>query len=140
MRIVLDTNVIVSGVFFGGAPGAVLELAGDNIITPCFTPSTWLELEEALRYEKFFEQWERSPFSVEEFLNTLKSNALVFSEPDKQLNIVAADPDDDKFLTCALAAGAAFIVSGDRHLLALKEFQDIPILAPSQFIALMRKY
>lgn len=140
MRVVLDTNVIVSGIFFGGAPGAVLELINDNIITPCFTPSTWQELEEALGYEKFFEQWEQSPFSIDEFLNALKSNSLVFPEPSGQPNVVAADPDDDKFLACALAADAAFIVSGDKHLLSLKEFQGIPILAPSQFIALMKKH
>lgn len=139
MRVVLDTNVIISGVFFGGAPGTVLQLASRNIITPCFTPSTWQELEEALGYDKFFEQWERLPFSIDELLNALKSNSLIFSEPDGRINVVAADPDDNKFLACALAAAAALVVSGDRHLLALKELQGIPILAPSQFLALIKK-
>ena len=49
--------------------------------------------------------------------------------------VVAADPDDDKFVECALAAGASLIVSGDHHLLELKEYEDILILSAAEFIA-----
>jgi len=54
--------------------------------------------------------------------------------PKKQQTPACEDPEDDKFIRCASAAGAKYIISGDRHLLALKKFQKIKILSPSEFI------
>jgi predicted nucleic acid-binding protein len=53
---------------------------------------------------------------------------------DRQLKLIAADPEDDKFVECAISAQAPVIVSGDKHLLDLKHYKDIQILSPSQFI------
>jgi putative PIN family toxin of toxin-antitoxin system len=52
-----------------------------------------------------------------------------------KVQVVTADPDDDKFIECALVGGATAIVSGDRHLLALGRYEDIPILSASDFLA-----
>ncbi len=60
-------------------------------------------------------------------------------EPTEKLDIIKDDPDDNKFLECAFAASAEYIISGDEHLLSLKRFMDIKIVNPAEFVKLMRK-
>lgn len=64
---------------------------------------------------------------------SLRSMARVLN-PQKTIRIIAQDPADNRILECALAAGADFIVSGDKHLLRLGRFKDISILSPREFI------
>jgi len=70
---------------------------------------------------------------VDEFLSQLKSKSLVFPQPTKIPKIIKEDLADNHFLACALTSGADFIVTGDKHLLILKEFQGIPIVSPKEF-------
>ena len=134
MHVVLDTNVFVSGLFFGGTPRAVLDLVESKAVIPCFIPFTFRELQEVLLRDKFDAQRSLLPFSVEEFLSVLESYCLFFAEPVMLLNIIKEDPADNNFLACALISRASFLVSGDRHLLNLKQFHDIPIVTSTQFL------
>ncbi len=63
MQVVLDTNVIISGLFFGGKPGRIVELVFEKTITPCFTVTTWKEFERILLHQKFPRQ--RANLSLE---------------------------------------------------------------------------
>ena len=135
MKAVLDTNVFVSGIFFGGIPRKVLDLIENDKITPCFTPLTFLELKTLLLDEKFISLREILPFSINDFLENLKKYSAFYPKPDKILKIIKNDPADNHFLACALLGGASYIFSGDKHLLNLKKFQNIPILTPKQFLA-----
>ena len=134
MRVVIDTNVIVSGFLFGGMPAEVLTLAASGVIAPCFTDAT---IEEA--YTTFakpnFEKYKKGmPISVETMLYSLVREAPRFPTPIDIPAYIVRDPSDNHFLACALAAQAECIISGDKHLLDLKNFAGIPILTPRQFL------
>jgi len=70
---------------------------------------------------------------LEPVLEYLIHNAIVFSTPPLSER-VCEDPDDDKFLACALASGSNLIVSGDRHLLKVSGYQNIEVLKPRDFL------
>ena len=134
MRVVIDTNVFISGIFFGGEPRKILNLAGDQILTPCFNIATLTELELLLRHQKFSMQRNLLSFTIREFLDQLKNYSLLFEQPGITLEIIKEDKNDNFILACAISARADFIISGDKHLLKLKSFRNIPILTPRQFL------
>ncbi|MEW6356203.1 MAG: putative toxin-antitoxin system toxin component, PIN family [Planctomycetota bacterium] len=129
-RIVLDTNVLISGIIFGGAPRRVLEqvIAGK---VDCFLSTPILdELRSVLQRPKF-------GFTTEQTLQTIEELVSLCSivTPSMQIGEITSDPDDNHVIECALHAHATIIVSGDAHLLALKEFEGIQILSPRDFLS-----
>jgi len=136
MKIVLDTNVIISGLFWNGLPGKVLEKALKEH-TLCFTSETLTELKTTLLYPKFASHFQKLDFTIDEFLTQITENALVVSEPLQKISVIKEDPSDNKFLACAISCQASFIVSGDNHLLKLKNFKNIPIVQPKEFLKII---
>ena len=137
MKIVLDTNVIISGLLWKGLPGDVLEKCLKEH-TLCFSIETLNEIRKALSYPKFIPNIQRLSFNTEEFLNRLTKNALIVSGTEK-ISVIKDDPSDNKFLACAISCQVNFIISGDQHLLKLKEFHKIPILQPKEFLKIIQK-
>lgn len=134
MRVVIDTNIFISGIFFGGAPRKILNFIEKKILTPCFVVPTLVELEQLLYHPKFTQQRNILSFSISDFLDQLKNYSLLFEQPPKIPIIIKEDKADNYFLACAISAEADFIISGDNHLLKLKSFQNIPILTPRRFL------
>ena len=128
LRVVLDTNVLVSAVHFGGTPASVLSLAVEGQFLPVTSAALLTELSDVLR-----SKFRYPPDMLELVMTEWKAMALV-TEPRERLSIIAEDPSDNRVLACALSAHAQMIVSGDRHLLALKRFRVIPILSPREFL------
>ncbi len=128
MRIVVDTNVIVSALVFGGFPRQVLELATEGVCALYFSAPIQAEVERILE-EKF--SW--SPEEIDARARFLWSWGTRV-RPQVSLTVITDDPDDDRILECAVAAGAQAIISGDRHRVALGSFQSIPIRTPRQFL------
>lgn len=87
------------------------------------------EIYRVFQYPKFAERLGHLNFSVEEFIERLTERAMVIADPPEE-TVVISDPDDNKFLACAVACGAHLIVSGDEHLLTLKTYQGIAIVSP----------
>lgn len=128
-RVVLDSNVVISGVLFGGNPRRVIELALDGTIE-VFTSADLLdEIREVLQRPKF-------GFSPAQLLSLVAELCEVFAvvHPDIRVRVVTADPEDDRVLECALAAKAQVIVSGDEHLLALVQWKGVRVLSPATFV------
>ncbi len=126
----LDTNVLISGLCFGGKPGQVLKYALAGKIR-LFTSAVLIGEFKAVMDAKF----PGRQAAIMETLNELSQLWEVI--PDAalpRLRHVVADPSDDRVLECAVAARADFIVSGDKHLLNLESFGKIPILAPGGFL------
>ena len=128
MRIVLDTNVLISGVFFGGTPGRILEAWRDGRVVPVLTPEIIEEYRRvgetlAARY---------GDMGLKPILDLLLSEG-VFLVDQPLPGPVSRDPDDDKFLAAAVASGAPVVVSGDTDLLVLERFQDVRVLSPRDF-------
>lgn len=127
-RIVLDTNVIVSALVFGGVPRQVLEWAESGRFKLFYSEPIQVEVRRVLT-EKF--GWDES--KIGHMLPVLwRMGELVM--PQTKVHAVADDPDDDRILECALAAEANYIVSGDRHLLRLKRYESILIVSPREFV------
>lgn len=133
MKVVLDTNVFISGLFWTGTPHKIIKAAENKKITIVMTPEILSELVGVLEREKFTPLFREAGTTLDEVIK--KVTALVKIFPSSvEFNVIKEDPTDNKFLACALAAQASFIVSGDQHLLKLKSFGKIPILTPRQFL------
>lgn len=133
MKVVLDTNVIISGILWPGLPNKVLKLAKIGKLQLCTNPTLLKELSNVLREDEFLHRIVILNSRVEELIAGLLELVEIF--PDKIIPpTVKADRDDDKVLSCALISGAKYIITGDSHLLKLKKWSDISILTPRQFL------
>lgn len=127
MRIVVDTNVLISGVFFGGFPKVILSAIVADKLTACATMEIIDEYEEIVR-----EMIERKQGHLKRDLLAPLIRAMEIIESVSHVEL-SRDPDDDKFLGCAKDAKALYIVSGDKDLLVLKEFENIQIITAKEF-------
>jgi uncharacterized protein len=133
VRVVLDSNIWVSGLLWRGMPWQLLRLAEAHRVEPCMAPKMLAELAEVLAYERLQPRLQQLGLEPVELVAYAMGLATVFEVPPGP-PIVAADPDDDIFLRCALAAGAVYVVSGDQHLLGLKAYSGIPIVTVHDFL------
>ena len=129
MKVVLDTNVFVSGVFFSGPPFQILQAWRNGKIQLIISPEI---LDEYQRVGEILAEGHPA-IDLEPMLEYVIHNAVVFSAPPLPER-VCDDPDDDKFLVCALASGSNLVVSGDRHLLKVSGYQNIEVLKPRGFL------
>ena len=134
MRIVIDTNIWISGLLWTGRPWELLRLAEAGEIDLCIAPAMIEELAQVLAYEKFQPRLEQLNLSATDLLAYAIDLASIFDVPEMDTAIVEADPEDDVFLLCAVVAGADYVVSGDHHLLDLEEYADIPIVTVHDFL------
>jgi len=127
MRVVLDTNILISGLLWSGPPRQILDAARRGEIE-LFTTQTLLdELADVLGREKFVTRLEQADVSSDTLVTGFRALATLV-EPQNIPPTILDDPDDDAVLACAVASKATGIVSGDSHLLKLAKFSNIPIL------------
>ena len=129
-KVVVDTNVVLSALLFGGHPGRLIELWQMGAIKPMASKQIIDEYLRVLTYPKFNLSEEEINFLL--YQQILSYFDVIDVHPGP--GIIKEDPGDDKFIWCALAGNAKFIISGDRHLLALKFYRKIKILSPADFI------
>ena len=127
MKIVIDTNVLISGVFFGGFPRKILGLIVSGILTACATVAIIDEYEEIVQ-----EMIDRKQGHINKDILTPLIKTLEIIEPISDIKI-CRDPDDDKFINCAKDARALYIVSGDKDLLVLEQYDNIQIITAKEF-------
>lgn len=133
MNVVLDTNTVISGLFWKGAPRQVLDLARSGTFTLFTSPELLVELADVLAREKFSARLAQANTSVDEVV--LGYAALAITVRSQKIDpVIKADPDDDKVLACAKAANAEVIISGNHHLLDLNEYEGIRIMAVNQLL------
>jgi putative PIN family toxin of toxin-antitoxin system len=133
MKVVLDTNTVISGLFWKGAPRQVLDLARSGVITVFTTPELLAELADVLERKKFTRLLEQAQVTAADLVYGYAALAQTI-RPARIKPIIQADPEDDKVLACAKAAKADFIVSGDSHLLKLEMYAGISILTVNRFL------
>lgn len=127
MRIVVDTNVLISGVFFGGFPRKILSEIVRSNLTACATAEIVDEYEAIIQ-----EMIGRKQGHLNRDILVPLIRAMEIIEPVTQVKM-SRDPDDDKFLGCAKDAHAMYIVSGDKDLLVLERFENIEIVTAKEF-------
>ncbi|MBC7811370.1 MAG: putative toxin-antitoxin system toxin component, PIN family [Burkholderiales bacterium] len=132
MVVILDTNVVVSGLMWAGPPSKILEAARDEQIQLIATDVLIAELLDVLSRSKFERRLNAMGKTVEAFMTNYR--ALVKLVEPAAIQPVSRDPDDDDILACAVAGKADYIVTGDDDLLILEQYQGIQIVEVSQFL------
>ena len=130
LRVVIDTNIVISALNFGGNPKAVLELARKNRIHNITSPFIINEVEKVLT-QKFGWQME----VTREVLNDFRGFSNVVN-PSETIAVISYPPDN-RILECAVAGGADCIISVDHHLTDLKTYGSIKIVTPTEFLAII---
>ena len=128
-KVVLDTNVLISGILFGGNPRKTLELVIQGKIDAYISPAIFTEFRDVLIRPKFGLTQEKC-FSITKEMEDI----LCFVFPRITVDLVKDDPEDNIILECALAAGVKYIITGDPHLLKLASFEKIKIISPAAFV------
>jgi putative PIN family toxin of toxin-antitoxin system len=129
IKLILDTNVFISGIFWSGTPAKILNAWYEKKI------KIVCSLEILDEYSRVSDILSKKYPSVdmEPFINLMIRDAELFT-PIKLKTPVSRDPDDDKFIAVALAANCHLIVSGDNDLLSVTGYKDIEIINPSEFV------
>lgn len=133
IRVVFDTNVIVSAIGFGGRPLDALLQAFDQNVQLVASEGTLAELERVFAYEHLpFTTYEQVQYPA-----IIRLEAAVV-EPNMSLDVVR-DSDDDKFIECAVAGDADYIVSGDKDLREVESYHNIEIITAAEFLSLFEQ-
>ncbi len=130
MKVVLDTNVLISAVIATGTPHEVVVAGYSGEYQILVSVATLMEFRETLH--KYPDRFGLSEAEIQTEVETLRYFAE-FVDPDVEFDIVDADPDDNKFLEAAVAGKAEYVVSGDQHLLDIDSFRGIEIVTPRTF-------
>ncbi len=130
-KVVIDTNVFVSGLTFKGKPREVLDLIWRGDIEACISFFILKELEEILK--KDF-SWDRD--QIKYTVEKIKAKTILV-QPKNRVSVIKENDDDNRILECAIEGRVQYLISGDRrHLLPLKEYDRIKILSPAEFLKL----
>jgi putative PIN family toxin of toxin-antitoxin system len=129
LKVVMDTNVFISGVFFSGPPYKIIQAwqSGEfELVVSHEILGEYRRVGEILAEE-------HPNIDLSPMLNFVIAHAKVY-KPVKLEERVCEDPDDDKFIACALSSGSRIIISGDKHLLKVSGYQGIEVLKPREFV------
>lgn len=130
MRIVLDTNVLASGLFFAGTPLKILNGIKQRKYTPVISSDIVDEYRRTIN--KLANHFPNINADTQLELFIVSSEIC---QPEKLIEPVCKDPADDKFIACAITGDVKVIVSGDKHLLDVSGYNGIEVLSPRQFVA-----
>jgi len=133
MKVVIDTNVFVSS-FFGGNPKKIIDLWKNEEIVLCLSKDILDEYIDVLQRVGLQDENE-----IEELLSLFaKGFNILFTTKTPKIKAVKGDPDDDKFLECAVALKAEVIITGNKALKTMDEYMGIKILTPLQFLKIYK--
>ena len=131
----VDTNVFISS-FFGGNPRKIIKLWKFGEITLCLSKPIVDEYIEVLRRLELQDEKE-----LEELLGLFAHGFhLVYTAKTPELHVVEEDPDDDKFIECAVALKAKFVITGDSAVKKIQDYMNIKIVSPREFLSSFRKH
>lgn len=139
MIVVLDTNAIISALLSSqGPPAEIIKRWEADEFEVVTSPALLCELKRALQYQRVRKYYQKSPKAVTDLIKRFERVAIVVN-PQLSLDAIKEDPADNRVLECALAGEASYIVTGDAHLLKLKEYQGVVILNPAGFLTLLEQ-
>lgn len=133
IRVVLDTNVLISSILFKGELAGIVELWKSGKIVPVVSKETFDEFRAVLEYPKF-------RLTKVEIKSIIEEDVLPFFEVVEtvgEVKRVCKDPDDDKFIACALSAPADFVISGDKDLCDVVAYRRIRIIRASDLLKMI---
>lgn len=132
MRAVLDTNIFISGIFWDGIPGQILDAVQNDEFQIVASLECIYELHNVLNEFK-----DKLGADLVDFWITFAITKAIIALPQIRFFEIKDDLEDNKFLDAAVAGKAQYIVSGDKHLLNLKQFRNIKIIKPAEFLKVL---
>jgi len=131
MKVVLDTNVLISAIVFGGKPRKILEAVFRGELTLFLSEYILDELKAVLERPKF-------GFPSEVIRTVLSELRAIgnYITPSKQILEIQEDTDDNRIIECAVEANANYIIPGDTHLLNLKQYQNVKVVSPDEYLTI----
>ena len=132
LNAVFDTNTLISGILWRGIPFQSLKWAEEGSLRIYTSLEILTEVYRVLHYPKFQQYIKDQQASSREIFTKIASLCTII-QVDQVVKGVCSDEDDEKFLSCALAANVEILVSGDKHLLDLEQYQSVRILTARQF-------
>jgi hypothetical protein len=139
MKIVVDTNVLISATFWTGSSFSLLNLVESGQLTLVLSHAIIEEYQKVLLYSEILEKIKNKGLVIRNTVAKVISLAQIV-KPVETLSVVQDDPDDNKILECAKAGNVSFIISSDKHLLRLTNFDAIPIVTPEHFLKHLEKH
>lgn len=134
MRITIDTNILVSALGWNGAEASVVEMVLESKLELYLSTEILSEFFRVVKYPKF----RFTDSEIDGFIGRLLSNSVIVN-PSQPVKVIIDDPADNKILECALEGKSEFIISGDRYLLSLGEYEGIKILRAVDFLKVLGK-
>ncbi|HEY0068476.1 MAG TPA: putative toxin-antitoxin system toxin component, PIN family [Chloroflexia bacterium] len=139
MKVVLDTNVVVSRFISPtGIPARLIDRWSKGSFDLVISEPILIEYQQALTYAHVRKLHGYTDRGIVDWLSEVRQASITII-PTQALSIVRADPKDDKFIECAVAGNADYIVSGDKHLLSLGEYEGIRIFSPADFLDVLEQ-
>ena len=137
LRVVLDTNTLISGMIVEkGSPAAVLRAWKSNVLVMVSCQSLIEEFVRVARRPHLQVAYRLTDDRIEEMAQLIRAKAFLTSEL-YEVDVIKDDPDDNVVISCALEGGAQYIVSGDPHLISLKEYQGIRMINAGDFLGVI---
>lgn len=137
MRVVIDTNVLISGIINpDGVPARLIDFL--EPLGLLSSEALLNEFERVLHYPRIQHRYALTEERIEGYVRRLRRASKIVKLEDIAEKITR-DPNDDRFLVCALAGGADYVVSGDRHLLETVEYHGSPIVTPAHLLKLLEE-
>lgn len=133
MKVVYDTNIIISGLLFSGKQRELLKCVIDHSVQLIISHSIIKEISDVITRSKFKVRRELQVISVAELIEI---STLV--QPSKKVNIVENDPDDNMIIECAIEGNAEFIITGDSDLLKINSYEGIKIIDSNEFLSILQ--
>ena len=127
MRIIIDTNIVISGAFFNGLPKTILKSVADEKFDVFISDEILKEYHKSVKEMLEKDKYHLNFALFEAFMKSIK---MIESKSNVK---ICRDPDDDKFINCAIDAKAIYIVSGDKDLLTIGQYEDIEIVTAKEF-------
>jgi len=128
IKAVLDTNVFISALFWKGAPYEIVRRGLGGAFVIVVSDAIIVEVKNTLVRKFNFPAHDAEAFSEIIIFNSM------MIKPALRLDVVDIDPSDNKIFECAVAGGANYIVSGDKHILGFRRYRGIEVVTPNQFL------
>ena len=132
MKIVIDTNIFVSSFLWKGNPRKIIDRVTSRIDRLYITDEILFEIKKVMLRKKF----NLNEHIVDNYINTIKYFSIKIF-PENIIESISRDKDDDKFLKCGIEGNVDYIITGDLHLLELKNYENIKIMKPKDYLEIV---
>ncbi|MBU2634469.1 MAG: putative toxin-antitoxin system toxin component, PIN family [Nanoarchaeota archaeon] len=136
MKITVDTNVLISSTFWYGASDKIIEKVENKEVGLVLSKDIIEEFLRVLNYKEIQKKIKNKNLEMKRTVDKIVSISTII-EPKKKFNVIKEDFDDNKILECGVEGNVNFIITQDKHLLKLKEFEGIKIIKPKEFLEII---